>query len=50
MKAKTYTITRSRAIKIAADHNNVSQEVAGGYTNSELMEVLRHLRIKAIIS
>lgn len=43
MKPKTYKVSRERAIRIAADHNCVSIEIAKGYTDSELKEVLRHL-------
>ncbi len=49
MKTKTYKISKTRAIEIARNHNKVSQEVAENYTNSELKEVLRHLKIKAKI-
>ena len=40
---KTHKVSRERAIRIAADHNCVSIEIAKGYTDSELKEVLRHL-------
>lgn len=40
-------VSRERAIKIAADHNCVSIEIAQKYTDSELKEVLRQLRLKA---
>jgi len=46
---KTYKISKERAVKIAADHNCVSKEIAENYTLSELKEVLRQLKIKAII-
>ena len=49
MKVKTYKIKRSRVVEIAANHNCVSKEIAEQYTDSELKEVLRHLKIKAII-
>lgn len=44
-------VSRDRAIEIAANHNNVSKEVASRYTDSELQEVLRqvapsHLTLK----
>lgn len=42
-------MTRRRAVEIAANHNAVSMATAERYTDSELIEVLRHLRIKAII-
>jgi uncharacterized membrane protein YqiK len=49
MKAKTYKISKQRAIEIAQNHNNVSKEIAQKYTDSELKEVLNHLKIKAIL-
>ncbi len=49
MKSKTYIISLHRAQEIAANHNNVSIETAKGYSKSELIEVLSHLRIKAHI-
>ncbi len=49
MKTKTYKISRNRAVEIAANHNCVSKEIAQSYTDSELKEVLRHLKIKAVI-
>lgn len=45
MKTKKIKITRERAITIAMDHNCVSRETAEKYTDSELREVLRHLRL-----
>ena len=44
---KIIRISRERAIQIAMNHNCVSQEIAERYTDSELKEVLRHLRLKA---
>lgn len=44
---KTYKISREKAIRIAANHNCVSIEIAQRYTDSELKEVLRQLRLKA---
>jgi len=49
MKAKKLKIKRSRVVEIAANHNCVSMEVANAYTNSELKEVLKHLKINAEI-
>ena len=40
-------VSRERAIQIAATHNCVSKETAMKYTDSELKEVLRHLKLKA---
>lgn len=47
MKTKVYKVSREKAIQIAANHNCVSKEVAANYTDSELKEVLRQLRLKA---
>lgn len=47
MKTKTYKISRERAISIAMNHNCVSREIAENYTDSELKEILRHLKLKA---
>ncbi len=47
MKPKVLKVSKERAIQIAANHNCVPVEVAKGYTDSELREVLRHLKLKA---
>jgi hypothetical protein len=47
MKARTYKVTKEKAIQIAMNHNCVSREIAQNYTDSELKEVLRQLRLKA---
>ena len=47
MKRRVIKITRERAIRIAADHNCVSIETAQNYTDSELREVLRQLKLQA---
>lgn len=47
MKNKIYKISRERAIQIAMNHNCISREIAERYTDSELKEVLRQLRLKA---
>lgn len=44
---KTSKISRKKAIEIASNHNCVSMEIASHYTDSELREVLRALRLKA---
>lgn len=49
MKTQIYKISKSRAVEIAANHNCVSIKVAQKYTLSELKEVLRQLKIKAVI-
>lgn len=40
-------VSKERAIRIAANHNCVPLEVAKKYTDSELREVLRNLKLKA---
>ena len=47
MKTKVYKIKKERAITIAMNHNCVSREIAEGYTESELKEILNQLRLKA---
>jgi hypothetical protein len=49
MKTKNYSISKTRAIEIAMNHNCVSIEIASNYTIGELKEVLRQLRINAKI-
>ena len=44
-KKSNIKINRDRAVQIAADHNCVPVEVAQRYTDSELREVLRHLKL-----
>ncbi len=46
MKTKVYKVSKERAIEIAMNHNCVSRQVAENYTNSELKEVLRQLKLK----
>jgi hypothetical protein len=46
MKTKAYTVSKARAIEIAMNHNCVSREIAEGYTDSELKEVLKQLKLK----
>lgn len=47
MKRKIYTVSKKRAIQIAANHNCANIEIARNYTDSELKEVLRQLKLKA---
>lgn len=47
MRTKIYKVSREKAIQIAANHNCVSKEIASKYTDSELKEVLRQLKLKA---
>lgn len=46
MKRKVAKISKARAITIAMNHNCVAREVAENYTDSELKEVLRKLKLK----
>jgi len=47
MKTKIYKVSKARAIEIAMNHNCVSRETAELYTDSELKEILRQLKLKA---
>lgn len=47
MKSKVYQVSRERAIIIAMNHNCVTKEIASKYTDSELKEVLKQLKLKA---
>lgn len=47
MRHKTIKVSKARAIQIAMNHNCVSKEIAERYTDSELREVLHHLKLKA---
>lgn len=42
---KKIRVSKERAITIAMNHNCVSRQVVENYTNSELREVLRHLKL-----
>lgn len=42
---KKIRVSKERAIAIAMNHNCVSRQVAENYTDSELREVLRHLKL-----
>lgn len=44
---KSYKVNREAAIKIAMNTNGVSRDIAEKYTDSELREVLRLLKLKA---
>ena len=44
---KTPAVSRARAVEIAMNHNIVSRSVAESYTDSELKEVLKQLKLKA---
>ena len=46
-RKSTPKVSRERAIEIAMNHNCVSREIAERYTDSELKEVLRQLKLKA---
>lgn len=45
MRTKVYKVSRERAIAI--NNNVVSREVAERYTDSELKEILKQLKLKA---
>ena len=47
MKAKTYKVSREKAVQIAANHNCVDRDTVERYSDSELKEVLRQLKLKA---
>lgn len=47
MKKKTYKVSKQKAIEIVANHNAVPPEVAKTYSDNELREVLKHLKLKA---
>lgn len=46
MKKKIYRVSRERAIQLAVNLNGVPYSVAANYTDSELKEVLRLLKLK----
>ena len=46
MKTTVYKIKKQKAIEIAMNHNCVDKSTAERYTDSELKEVLRYLRLK----
>lgn len=39
-------VSKETAIRIASQHNCVSMEIAQNYTNRELKEVLKQLKLK----
>lgn len=47
MRKKTIKVSRERAIELAANLNCISKEMASKYTDSELKECLRRLKLKA---
>ena len=47
MKTKIYSVNKEKAIKIAMNHNCVSLEIASTYTDGELKEVLKQLKLKS---
>lgn len=44
---QTPKVSKQRAIEIAMNHNCVRREVAESYSDSELKEVLKQLKLKA---
>lgn len=47
MKRKIIKISKERAIELTMNLNGISREIAEKYTDSELKEVLRLLKLKA---
>lgn len=47
MKRKVIKVSKERAIQLAMNTNGVSREIAERYTDSELKEVLRLLKLRA---
>lgn len=47
MKRNIIKVSKERAIQLAMNTNGVSREIAERYTDSELKEVLRLLKLKA---
>ena len=47
MKTKVYKISKEKAIQFAMNHNCVNREIAENYTDSELKEVLKQLKLRA---
>lgn len=45
IRRKVIKVNRANAVRITMSHNCVSREIAEAYTDSELREVLRHLRL-----
>ena len=46
-ESKSLHCLREKAISIAANHNCVTKDVAERYSDSELKEVLKQLKLKA---
>lgn len=44
---KTIRVSKQRAIELAMNTNSITREMAERYTDSELKEVLRLLKLKA---
>ena len=47
MKKKPIKVSRERAIELTMNTNSISREIAEKYTDSELREVLKLLKLKA---
>lgn len=47
LRKPTPKVSKARAIELAMNLNGVSREIAEKYTDSELCEVLRLLKLKA---
>ena len=46
IKRQPVKVSKSRAIELAMNTNGISREIAEKYTDSELKEVLRLLKLK----
>lgn len=47
MKKRVYKVSREKAIEITMNHNCISRQIAENYTDSELKEVLKQLKLSA---
>lgn len=47
MKRNVIKVSREKAIRLAMNTNGISKEMAEKYTDSELKEVLKLLKLKA---
>lgn len=47
MKRNVIKVSKERAIQLAMNTNGISREIAEKYTDSELKEVLKLLKLKA---
>ncbi len=47
MKRTVFKVSKEKAVEIVMNHNCISREIAELYTDSELKEVLKQLKLKA---